>query len=153
MAIILPGGGGGDGGGTDGGGDSGPLTITFTPPIVYDNPAYLPDSTGPARNLFRYCANRPRRVYVYALSDGTFVQDTATPENSNTNIPYPYNPWDPSAPYASSSYVDFTQTPARVVTSETAHDVWITKVYMTATTVTQSEAYDLTAAGYGDLLS
>jgi len=126
---------------------------TFTPPVVRDNPPILPDSTGPAKRLFRYSKNRARAVYVFALSDGTFVQDTATAENSNTNIPYPYNPYEPSAPYASVEYVDFSQTPPVVVNQDISHDVWITKVYMSAGYVTDAEAAALTAAGYGALIS
>ena len=126
---------------------------TFTPPVAYDTPPILPDSTGSAMRLFRYTPNRPRRVYVYALSDGTFAQSVATAENSNTNIPYPYNPWEPAAPYSSASYTDYTVYPTRQVTIDTAHDVYIKKVYMTATEITTSEQNALTAAGYGGLIS
>ena len=126
---------------------------TFTPPTVYDVPAILPTSMGEERRLFRYFKNRARHVMVFALSDGTFVQDTATPENSNTNIPYPYNPYDPSAPYATSYYIDFEVTPPVPTVTTVAHDVWITKVYQVATYVTDSEAAALTAAGYGDLIT
>jgi len=126
---------------------------TFTPPVVYDNPAILPDSGGLSRRLFRYFPNRPRFVYVFALSDGTFVQDTATNENSNTNIPYPWDPNNPSAPYSTSYYVNFEVTPPEPVRYDVAHDVWITKVYVGPTYVTPAEATALTSAGYGALIS
>lgn len=125
----------------------------FTPPVAYDLPAVLPDSMGPAKRLFRYFPNRPRYINVFALSDGTFVQDTASPENKNTNVPYPYNPSDPSAPYSTSYYVDYEHTPRKQVSVTTVHDVWITKVYMGPTPVTDQEAAALTAAGYGALIS
>ena len=125
----------------------------FTPPTVYDNPPILPESRGVANRLFRYFPNRGRHVTVFALSDGTFVQDTATAENSNTNIPYPYNPWDPSAPYATSYFIDFEVKPARPTKVAVAHEVWITKVYQGKQLVTATEAAALTAAGYGALIS
>lgn len=65
----------------------------FTPPVVADNPPFLPDSRGDQVKLFRYYKPRVRGVNVFELSDGTYVQDTATPENSNTNIPYPWDPF------------------------------------------------------------
>jgi hypothetical protein len=126
---------------------------TFTPPTVFDNPAILPDSGGLANRLFRYFPNRARYVAVFALSDGTFAQDTPTAENSNTNIPYPYDPYAPSQPYSVSYYTDYSQTPPEPTNSSVAHSVWITKVYLGAQYVTPTEAAALTAAGYGDLIS
>lgn len=108
---------------------------------------------GPARRLWRYFPNRARYVVVFALSDGTFVQDTATNENSNTNIPYPYNPYDPSAPYSTSYYTDFEQNPPRPTVSTVSQNPYVTKVYLGVTQVSDSEAAALTAAGYGDLIS
>jgi hypothetical protein len=153
VAIILPGDGGGDGGGSGTGtGTTGTVSYTFTPPTVYDVPAILPTSMGEERRLFRYFKNRARYVMVFALSDGTFVQDTATPENSNTNIPYPYNPYDPSAPYATSYYINFEVKPPVPTVTTVAHDVWITKVYSTVTDVTLEEHDALASAGYGNLV-
>lgn len=126
---------------------------TFTPPTVYDNPPILPDSVGEARRLWRYFPNRARYVVVFALSDGTFVQDTATAENANTNIPYPYNPWNPSAPYSTSYYINFEVTPPVPTVDTVSQSPYITKVYLGATQVTDTEAATLTAAGYGDLIS
>jgi hypothetical protein len=125
-------------------------TYTFTPPQVYDNPPILPDSVGPAKRLWRYFSNRARYVNVFALSDGSFVQDTATTENSNTNIPYPYNPYDPSAPYSSTVYHDYTLK--KQVVENVSQNPWITKVYFTPTQVSQAEASSLTTAGYGALI-
>jgi len=126
---------------------------TFTPPKVYDNPPILPDSRSLANRLFRYFPNRARYVAVFALSDGSFVQDTPTAENTNTNVPYPYNPWDPAAPYATSYYVDYSQHPTRQVKAEVAHEVYITKVYLEPSYVTDAEVTALTNAGYGALIN
>ena len=126
---------------------------TFTPPTVYDNPPILPDSRGLANRLFRYFPNRARYVAVFALSDGTFAQDTATAENSNTNIPYPYNPWDPSAPYVTSWYTDYEATPPVLTHTSVSQNPYITKVYEGREYVSATEVAALTAAGYGDLIS
>ena len=122
---------------------------TFTPPKVKDNPPILPDSTGLERRLWRYFPNRARYVLVFKLSDGTFVQDTATAENSNTNIPYPYNPYDPSAPYSTSYYINFEVNPPVPTVSYVSQNPYIAKVYMNVSTVTSAEATALTNAGYG----
>ena len=90
---------------------------------------------------------------VFALSDGTFVQDTATPENSNTNIPYPYNPWDPAAPFATSYYINYEVSPPVPTVTTVSQNPWIAKVYQGTMYVTDAEAAALTAAGYGDLVS
>jgi hypothetical protein len=126
---------------------------TFTPPQVKDNPPILPDSRSLANRLFRYYPNRARYVAVFALSDGTFVQDTPTPENTNTNIPYPYNPWDPSAPYSTSYYIDYTQNPPQPTKTTVAASPYITKVYLEPSYVTDAEVTALTNAGYGALIS
>ena len=126
---------------------------TFTPPQVFDNPPILPDSRGLANRLFRYFPNRARYVAVFALSDGTFAQDTATAENSNTNIPYPYNPWDPSAPYVTSWYTDYEATPPVLTHTSVSQNPYITKVYEGREYVSDTEVAALTAAGYGALIS
>ena len=126
---------------------------TFTPPQVYDNPPILPDSRGLANRLFRYYKNRARYVMVFALSDGTFVQDTATEHNSNTNIPYPYNPYDPSAPFVTSWYTDYEANPPVLTHTSVGQNPWIAKVYQEKMYVTNAEAAALTAAGYGALIS
>lgn len=126
---------------------------TFTPPTLHDVPPVLPLERGPAYRLFRYFPNRARYVTVFALSDGSFVQDTATAENSNTNVPYPYDPYNPSAPYNTTYLVNFEVTPPVPEKIDTAHDVYITKVYMQPQYVTAEEAAALSAAGYGDLIS
>ena len=126
---------------------------TFTPPKVYDNPPILPDARGLANRLFRYFPNRARYVTVFALSNGTFVQDTATPENSNTNIPYPYNPYDPSAPYVTSYFINYEVSPPVPTHTSVSQNPYIIKVYQEQMYVSASEAAALTSAGYGALIS
>lgn len=64
--------------------------------------------------LWAHFENRIRGVDVFALSDGTYVQETATPENGNTAIPYPWNPDYPSAPFSYVTNFDGTVTTATV---------------------------------------
>jgi hypothetical protein len=125
----------------------------FTPPVVYDNPPILPDDRSTGYRLFRYYPNRPRFVTVFALSDGSFVQETATKENSNTNIPYPYDPYNPSAPYSTSYFINFEVKPPVQDKITVTHDVWITKVYQQKQYITDAEATALTSAGYGALIT
>ena len=131
---------------------------TFTPPIAYDNPPILPNAGGLGTRLFRYFPNRKRYIAVFALSDGTFVQDTASTENGNTSIPYPYNPYDPSAPYSTSYYVDYTRYPTHQEKNVVSQNPYITKVYLGPTTITTAEKTALTnytayGTGYGGLIT
>lgn len=73
---------------------------SFNTPKTKVVPPILPDSRGASYMLFRHYEIRERHVNVFRLKDGTFVQDYPTPENSNANVPYPYNPNDPSGLYA-----------------------------------------------------
>lgn len=130
---------------------------TFTPPVAYDNPPILPNGGGLANRLFRYFPNRKRYITVFALSDGTFVQDTPNGFDlngnlvpvTNTNIPYPYNPSDPSAPYSTSYYINYQVTPPVPTMATVSHNPWITKVYLGETVISASEQTALTNAGYG----
>ena len=119
----------------------------FTPPNVDDVPPFLPETRGPARNLFRHYRLRTRGVNVFVLSDESVVQDTATAENSNTNIPYPWDPNDPSGPYARvydifGNETDFSQNPYITAVFYGAHSYLVNSAMATI----------LTMAGYGDLL-
>ena len=124
------------------------ITYTFTPPVAKIVPRYLADTRGLQYLLFRYYQPTYRGVNVYALSDGTYAQDYPTPENSNTNFPLPYNPTDPSAPYAQwndlSGTLHYKTLP-----------VYIVNVYLGGHTyeIDQSTAQKLTDAGYGDRIT
>jgi hypothetical protein len=74
----------------------------FTPPNVAIDPPFLPDTPrGPALSLFRHYELRQAGVDVFILSNGTVVQNYATSENSNTSIPYPWDPYYlPPTPFA-----------------------------------------------------
>jgi len=94
---------------------------TFVTPLRKDRPPFLPDSTELQKSLWAHFENRERGVNIWVMSDGSVVQDTATPENSNTNMTGVY-PWDvnnPLAPYVRSIYIDPGANPQ--VPSE--HDV------------------------------
>lgn len=118
---------------------------TFTPPTAAVVPPFLPDTTGPAKNLFKYFKARKRGVNVFKLSNGTYVQDYPTPENSNTAIPYPIIP--DGQPYATSWLYSvptyFNQAVTVVTTYYGGHSY----------TVSAAEATALTAAGYGDSIT
>lgn len=130
---------------------------TFTPPIAYDNPPILPFAGGLGNRLFRYFPNRKRYITVFALSDGTFAQDTPNGFDlsgnivgvTNTNIPYPYDPNNPSASYSTSYYVNYQHTPPVPTSTSVSHNPWITKVYLAPTVITSAEQAALTGAGYG----
>lgn len=86
---------------------------TFTPPLVQDRPAFLPDSTEAQKELWQFFEQRKRGVNVFKLFDGTTItysQDTATVENSNTAIPYPWDFNNPRAPYVYITNFDGTVT-------------------------------------------
>lgn len=98
----------------------------FTPPLVQDRPTFLPDSTEAQKDLWRHFANRKRGVNVWIMSDGSVVQDTATAENSNTDLSGVY-PWDvnnPAAPYVRSIYIDPGANPQSPTEHDTAHSVY-----------------------------
>lgn len=136
---------------------------TFTPPVVYDRPPYDADATDEQKALFKFYGHdlHPRYVMVFQLSDGTFVQDVPNgfaPDdsviaNTNCNIPYPWDPDNPDAPYVRSIYVDVAQTPPEYVVDNTSHPVWIVKEYNGACEVNAATAALLTTAGYGACIS
>lgn len=134
---------------------------TFTPPVAYDNPAILPFSGGLANRLFRYFPSRKRYIAVFALSDGTFVQDTPNGYDlsnnlvpvTNTNIPYPYDPYNPSAPYSTSYFINYNASPPEPTSITVSHSPYITKVYLAPTIISSAEETALTTAGYGGCIA
>lgn len=134
---------------------------TFTCPVAYDTPATLPLERGLGNRLFRYFASRKRYIAVFYLSNGTFVQDTpngfapdgTTVANTNCDIPYPYDFNNPSGPYSTSYYVDYTVNPPVSTVVTVSHNPYIVKLYQGASTVTAEEVALLTAAGYGACIS
>ena len=121
------------------------ITYTFTPPTAQITPAYLPETSGLQYLLFRYVKPRTRGVNVYCLSDGTYAQDYPTPENQNTNFPLPYNPSNPSAPFAqwndTKGNVYFSSLPVYIVNIYYGGHVY---------TIDEATATKLSDAGYGD---
>jgi hypothetical protein len=71
-------------------------------------------------------APRGRGCNIWILSDGNVIQDTATAENSNTNMSDIY-PWDvnnPAAPYVTSIYIDPGANPQVPTAHTVAHSVY-----------------------------
>ena len=127
---------------------------TFTPPVLNDRPLFSDTDSEAQKGLMKFMKPlNARYVNVFQLSDGTFVQDTPTPENANCNIPYPWDPNNPSAPYVQTVAVDYSVTPPVLKTTNTSHSVWITKVYNGVTAVDQGTVDLLISAGYRDRLS
>jgi hypothetical protein len=133
----------------------------FTPPIVYDRGPYNPDSTEIQKALFKFFPTSPRYVQVFFLSNGSFVQDTpngfapdgSVVENENTNYPYPWNFNDPSGPYNTSWYYDYSQNPPVRVIEYDKLPEWIEQYFNGVTEVSQGMANALIAAGYGACIS
>lgn len=127
---------------------------TFTPPTVEDVPSILPESSGPAFRLFRYFKSRSRYVGVFLLSDNTIVQDTAIEGlNTNTDLPYPWNPNDPNV-IAMASYYNFDTMQMVLETFLHEDNRFIVKKYGDGPQyVTSAEATLLTTAGYGAYLT
>jgi len=103
-------------------------TYTFTPPLVNVVPRFLPTDTGQQKALFRFYKPSAAYVQVFILSDMSCVQNFPTPENSNTNIPYPWNINDPSGPFAWGTYVDYTVSPPQSKYFSESHEVYITEL-------------------------
>ena len=85
------------------------MAYLFTPPLVRDRPPFNPDSTELEKSLWAHFENRERGVNVWILANNEVVQDTATAENSNTDMTNIY-PWDVNNPAA--PYVTTVQVPA-----------------------------------------
>jgi len=127
---------------------------TFTPPVVADRPPYNEDSSEIEKALFKFMTPlNSRYVSVFQLSDGTFVQDTPTTGHTNTNIPYPWNPSNPDAPYATAIYTDVSVYPPVYHVDETKHTLWVVRVFNGVTVVDSATAALLTTAGYGGNLT
>lgn len=121
------------------------LGTTFTPPLVRDRPPYLPDSDASQQGLWRHFENRLRGVNVFKCTNAagqiSYVQDTATPENKFTNIPYPWDPDNPSGPYVYVTNWDGSVT-------KVSHPVWIITAYYGGHSYDVSEAEAALLAGY-----
>lgn len=135
------------------------MTYLFTPPLTKDRPPILPDSTPDQIALWRHFENRERGVNVFKLQDGSYVQDTATEENSNTNVPYPINFNEPTAPYVRSTYVPASPAPQVLTEVDVSHTNPCISVYLGGHSyeVDDAEAAALTAytafgTGYADCL-
>jgi hypothetical protein len=138
------------------------VASTFTPPLVQDRPTFLPDSTEMEKGLWQHFENRIRGVNVWILSDGSVVQDTATVENSNTNMSniYPWNPNDPDEPYVTSVYIDAGANPQIPSVHTTSHNPFPVAFFaggssysVTPAQVTLLTNYTAFGTGYADRLT
>ena len=59
---------------------------------MQDVPQWDVDATPLQISFAKYMERGWRGVNVFQLSDGTFVQDTPTAENQNSNVPWPMLP-------------------------------------------------------------
>lgn len=143
----------------DGTGDT---ATHFTPPFVQDRPPFLPDSSEAQKELWLHFENRIRGVNVWIMSDGSVVQDTATAENSNTDMSgvYPWNPSDPSGPYVRSIFIDAGARPQVATEHDVSHDPYPVAFFAGASTYSVTEAqatllasYTAFGTGYSDCLS
>ena len=101
-----------------------------------------------------------RYVDVYLLSDNSVVQGTphgiagngSTIANTNTSLPYPWNPSYPGEPYSTAYYFDYANNV--MVVDTISHPTWIVKLYGYGPQwVSASEAAILTTAGYAGCLT
>lgn len=135
---------------------------SFTPPLVQDRPTFNADSTQDQIDLWRHFENRYRGVNVWILSDGSVVQDTATAENSNTDMSNVY-PWDvnnASAPYVRSIYIDPGASPQVPTEHDISHSPYPVAFFQggTTTAVTSAQAtllsnYTAFGTGYSARIS
>ena len=116
-------------------------TYTFTPPAALVNPPYLPTSTPTQVALFKFSPPQPAYVTVFMLQDGTFTQSYPTPENANTNTPYPIG--------APDNLVARTWNPYTLQEVDTAVVNPVVAYWQVPTVVSPQIAAALTAAGYG----
>lgn len=122
--------------------------VFFFTPQVRDEPPFLSDSTPTQVGLWRHYAPGIRGVTVFLLNTGAYVQDTATPENANVNVPYPINFNYPDAPI-----VETTNWDGTVI--RTFIDPYVVKQYFGGTyngPLDDEEIASLTAAGYAGCL-
>lgn len=113
------------------------------------------------KDLWRHFENRERGVNVWQLSDGSFVQDTATPENSNTTMTAVY-PWDvnnPQAPYVRAIFIDSGANPQSPTEHDTVHSPYPVAFFqggashvVTAAQAALLEAYTSYGTGYSDCI-
>ena len=134
----------------------------FSPPLIKDRPPFLPDSSELEKSLWAHFENRIRGVNVWIISDGSVVQDTATPENSNTNMTpvYPWNPDAPSAPYVTTVMVPALPAAQVATVTTVSHATYPVAFFPGGSTSPITEAqynllldYTEFGTGYSDCLS
>jgi len=126
---------------------------TFTPPKVQIVPRFMHDSSVQQKGLYKFYKPYDAYVQVFLLSNGTFVQNYPTSENSKTDIPYPWNPNDPSGPFSWGYYTNYDVNPAKPTYFETSHEVWIEQMWDRPSKITDGIALMLKNSGYSACIS
>jgi hypothetical protein len=128
----------------------------FTPPNIKVEPNITIDSTALQNSLWLHYELRERGVNVWILSDGSVVQSDPSPENSNTNLSnvYPWDPFNPSAPYVTSVFIDAGANPQSPTVHTTSHSPYVVAFFAGASSYPVDQAtYELllnyTAFGLG----
>lgn len=105
--------------------------------------------------------SRERGVNVWILSDGSVVQSDPTPENSNTNLGnvYPWDPFNPSAPYVRSIFIDSGANPQSPTEHDVSHSPYVVAYFqggctysLTSAQVTLLTNYTSFGTGYADCI-
>ncbi len=119
-------------------------------------PQILPDMNPSDRRFWGHFKPRTRGVNVFLLSNGTYAQDYATPENGNTAVPYPIDMTNAdqvngAAVTAPPPYAYVGGSPDIGLPTSYTLSTWVVKIYYGghANPLTAAEVTALTAAGYG----
>ena len=143
-------------------GGSTTIGTIFTPPLVKVVPPFLPDSSNAERELWRHYENRYRGVNVWLMSDSSVRQSDPTPENSNTSMVgiFPWDPFNPTAPYVRSIYIDPGANPQSPTEHDTVHNPTVVAYFagassynVTVAVATLLANYTEYGTGYSDCLS
>lgn len=151
----------------------------FLTPQVRDRPPYLPDSSARQVGLMRHFENRLRGVLVWLRNDGTYVVDTPCNYEAAMTQPAAYISDDPIGPDLTADFQGLTDsnvnypwnpkpgsTNSNIPGSFAFNTNWdqttqdfILDPYMiqwwqggAENVITQAQALELTAAGFGDCI-
>ena len=152
----------------------------FETPQVRDRPPYLPDSSARQVGLMRHFENRLRGVLVWLRNDGTYCVDTPCNYELAMTQPAAYISDDPIGPDLTGEFqgltdsnVNYPWNPFPGTTNSTIPGSYAYNVNWDQTTqdfilnpylvqwweggaenvITQAQALQLTAAGFGDCIS
>lgn len=158
---------------------TGSALAIFLTPQVRDRPPYLPDSSARQVGLMRHFENRLRGVLVWERNDGTYVVDTVCNYEAAMTQPAAYISSDPIGPDLTADFqgltdsnVNYPWNPKPGSTNSTIPGAYAFNTNWDQTTetftlnpylvqwwqggaenvITQAQALQLTAAGFGDCI-